>query len=84
MESRKATIDELAPLVSGQRAKDLLETGDLECGIHTAGQVLGLVRDIPTVEGLIDSIMRDANEVVSGMGVSVVFQPLRTTMLTNL
>ena len=78
LESRHAGIEELASLISGQRTREVMETGDLECGIQTAGQVLGLIRNIPTAKELIDSIMSDAGQIISRISAQEIFQPLRT------
>lgn len=77
MEKRGATIEELAPLISGAEGKKLLDTGELDKGTMTAGQVVGLVRDIPTVKQLIDSIIQEAKEVASHIGTKGTFKPVR-------
>lgn len=64
MESRNASIDELAPLVSGQRGRKVFETGDLDHGVWTAGMVAGIIKDIPSVEDLITSIVNEAEEII--------------------
>ncbi|GAI96744.1 unnamed protein product, partial [marine sediment metagenome] len=64
MEKESATLEELAPLLSGERGRELLETGELDRGLQTAGQVVGLIRDIPTVKELIDSIISQAREII--------------------
>ena len=64
MEKEGATLEELAPLLSGERGRELLETGELDRGLQTAGQVVGLIRDIPTVKELIDSIVSQAREII--------------------
>jgi nitronate monooxygenase len=60
-----ATYREVASLVSGAQGRILLETGDLEAGIFWAGQVQGLIHDIPTVRELIDRIMREAETIIA-------------------
>jgi NAD(P)H-dependent flavin oxidoreductase YrpB (nitropropane dioxygenase family) len=78
MEQRGATIEELAPLISGKEGQKLLDTGELDKGTMTAGQVVGLIRDIPTVKEVIDRIMQEAKEVVSHIGAAGTFEPVRT------
>lgn len=68
MERRGATIEELVPLISGEKGKELLKTGDVEHGMLTAGQVVGLVRNIPTVKDLIATIASDAQKIVENLG----------------
>jgi nitronate monooxygenase len=77
MENQGATIEQLAPLISGQAGRGMLETGDIDKGLLTVGQVVGLVRDIPTVKELIDRIIKEAEEVISHMGARGIFKPLR-------
>jgi NAD(P)H-dependent flavin oxidoreductase YrpB (nitropropane dioxygenase family) len=56
---------DVAPLVSGQRGRALLDSGDLDAGIYWAGQVQGLIHDIPTVAELIERIVREATELLT-------------------
>ena len=60
-----ATIDDLAHLVGGQRGKVVLEEGDMEHGIWSAGLVQGLIHDIPSCKELVERIVRDAEEIIS-------------------
>ncbi|MDO6412945.1 nitronate monooxygenase family protein [Sphingomonas sp. BIUV-7] len=61
-----AKFEDVAELVRGAKGRVLLETGDLDAGIWTAGQVQGLIHDVPTVRDLIERIMREAETIVSG------------------
>ena len=65
MEARGAPLEELAPLLSGKRGYTVLTEGDLEYGLSTAGQVVGLIRSIPTVQELVDTIIREARAIVT-------------------
>ena len=64
MESRGAKLEDLAPLISGLRGKRLLETGELDYGLQSCGQVVGLIHDIPTVREVIDRIVKGAKEII--------------------
>ncbi len=77
MEKQGATIEQLAPLISGRVGLNILETGEVDTGLLTVGQVVGLVHDIPTVKELIDRIIKEAEEVVSSIGARGMFKPLR-------
>lgn len=66
MERQGKTIQEIGPLVSGQRGKVVYETGDLDHGVWSAGMVQGLIRDVPTVKELIDRLVREAHEIITG------------------
>ena len=77
MEKQGATIEQLAPLISGQVGRNILETGEVDTGLLTVGQVVGLVHDIPTVKELIDRIVKEAEEIVSSIAAGGIFKPLR-------
>jgi len=60
-------IADLIPYVAGANSRDKVwGEGDVEAGIVAAGQVMGLIRDIPTVQELIDRIIGDAEAIVAG------------------
>ncbi len=58
-------IEELVPFVSGLVGKEMLENGDMDKGILSAGQSMGLVKDIPTCQELLDRIMAEAEEIIN-------------------
>lgn len=84
MEKRGATLEELAPFISGLRGKKLFETGNIDEGIFTSGQVVGLIRDIPTVKDLIDDIILEAENVISNINAEGIFKPVRKLFPHNL
>lgn len=49
-----------------------LETGDPEHGIRTAGMVQRLIHDIPTVGGLLDRFVAEAEEIICGRSSSLI------------
>jgi nitronate monooxygenase len=57
-------IEDIAPLVSGLVGQAMLEDGDMEKGVLSAGQSMGLVRDIPTCRELLDRIMAEAEAII--------------------
>lgn len=61
-----ATIEELAPLVSGKRGAGVYETGDVDSGVWTAGMVAGLIHDVPTVAELVHRIVAEAEALIRG------------------
>ncbi|RLT93550.1 MAG: nitronate monooxygenase [Ketobacter sp.] len=56
---------DLQPLVAGVKGREVLDKGDLEYGIWTAGMVVGLIKDIPTCEELLKTIVADAQEIIA-------------------
>lgn len=64
LSSPQATFADVAHLVAGAKGRLVLETGDLDAGLYWAGQVQGLIHDIPTVADLVSRIVHDAQEVI--------------------
>jgi NADH:quinone reductase (non-electrogenic) len=64
LKSPEAKFEDVAHLVRGAQGRVLLETGDLDAGLVWAGQVQGLIRDIPTVAELMERIVRQATEII--------------------
>lgn len=52
-------------LVSGARGAKVYETGDTEAGLWWAGQVQGLIDDVPTVADLVARIVGEAEGIIS-------------------
>jgi len=61
-----AKFEDVAHLVRGAHGRVLLETGDLDAGLVWAGQVQGLIHDIPTVAELMARIIKEATDIIRG------------------
>ncbi|HVI32763.1 MAG TPA: nitronate monooxygenase family protein [Phenylobacterium sp.] len=61
-----AKFEDVKDLVAGARGKVVYEAGDPDYGIWSAGQVQGLIHDIPTCAELIHRIVREAEEIIQG------------------
>nr|WP_087575204.1 nitronate monooxygenase family protein [Sphingomonas sp. CDS-1] len=59
-----AEFKDIQPLVAGARGRSALESGDVESGLIWAGQVQGLIKDIPTCAELIQRIVADAEAII--------------------
>jgi nitronate monooxygenase len=64
LEKQGATFEQVRELVAGSRGKLVYATGDAEDGIWSAGQVQGLIHDIPSCMELISRIVRDAEAII--------------------
>ena len=60
-----AKFEDVAHLVRGIQGRELLETGNLDAGLIWAGQVQGLIHDIPTCAELIQRIVSEAEEIIN-------------------
>lgn len=61
----KITFQDLAPLVTGVRGREAEARGDPDGGIWSAGQGVGLINDIPTVQEMMTRMVKDAEDIMS-------------------
>jgi NAD(P)H-dependent flavin oxidoreductase YrpB (nitropropane dioxygenase family) len=67
MENKGATLEELLPMISGQRGRNAYDIGDTSGASISVGQVVGLIHEIPSVKEIIDGIIREAELIVKGI-----------------
>lgn len=61
-ERRGCTFDEIKHLVAGARGRAALESGEFDSGLVWAGQVVGLIDDVPSCAELIERIVAECRE----------------------
>ncbi len=66
MEREGAKFEDVRELVAGTRGKSVYEVGDNDAGIWSAGQIQGLIHDIPTCAERISRIVREAEDIIHG------------------
>lgn len=59
-----AKFEDVYHLVKGSDGRKALETGQIDAGLIWAGQVQGLINDIPTVSELINRIISEASDII--------------------
>lgn len=60
LESSGAPFEQIAPLASGKRLRlAMCETGDLQDGVLTIGQSVGIIRDVKSVQEIMDKTMEE-------------------------
>ncbi|GAF72692.1 unnamed protein product, partial [marine sediment metagenome] len=63
LESEKRSQLEIFSAATGAKSLVMYEEGDLEAGIVSCGQGVGLVKDIPTVKEFFDRTMKETEEI---------------------
>ncbi len=58
------SIDDIMHLVSGERGRQVYENGDIDFGIWSAGQIVGLIRDVPSCADLVGRIVAEAEAII--------------------
>ena len=64
MEREGASLDRLLTITRGDQAERVYSQGDLNAGLTGCGQVVGLIHDIPSVQELIDRIIKGAEAII--------------------
>mgnify|MGYP000929353391 CR=1 FL=1 len=64
MEKKGATLEELMPFISGKVGKKALAEGNLERANFAIGQGIGLIREIKTVQEVIEDTIKGAEETL--------------------
>ncbi|MFC1994967.1 NAD(P)H-dependent flavin oxidoreductase [Chloroflexota bacterium] len=60
LEEQGATVDDLYPLLNGEKCKRSYINGDTNDSILYCGEIAGLIDDVPSVKEIIDSIISEA------------------------
>ena len=61
----EATMEDLGPLVSGQKGRQVLEQAEIDKGLLYAGMVVGLINDVPSCKELVERIVADAEAIIN-------------------
>ncbi len=64
MEERGATLQELAPLLSGLLGLKAIQAGDPENALLACGEAVGLIKEILPVKKVIEKIVEEAKEII--------------------
>jgi len=65
LEQAGSPKEEIFAAAAGAKAKIMFEEGELDFGMTSVGQGVGLIHDIPTVKELFDRIMNEAEAVIA-------------------
>lgn len=63
IEERKGTIEEIIPLLSGQRSNAAWQNGDVDGAALMVGQSIGLIHDVVSCKELLDRMVAEAKEI---------------------
>ncbi|OUM90743.1 MAG: nitronate monooxygenase [Bacillus thermozeamaize] len=68
LEQEGKGLEELLPYITGQRSKAVYFDGDIDGGVWSCGQSVGLIQDVPTAKELMERIIKEAEETVRRLG----------------
>jgi NADH:quinone reductase (non-electrogenic) len=66
LEAQSADYEMLKDYISGKANQKFIHDGDVENGYGWAGQVSGLITDVPTVEELFERMIKEAEKIRDG------------------
>jgi NADH:quinone reductase (non-electrogenic) len=72
-----SSFEDVRNFVAGVKGRHVLEAGELDYGIWSAGMVQGLIHDVPTVKELVHRIVREAEVIIEGRLGGMVHQRAR-------
>ena len=67
IEKANADLSDIMQIVAGENAKKMFDKGDLDAGIISCGQGVGIAHDIPTVKELFDRMISEATEIAQNL-----------------
>ncbi|MFZ5563833.1 MAG: NAD(P)H-dependent flavin oxidoreductase [Thermodesulfobacteriota bacterium] len=70
IEAEGGDFNEVISVVAGTKARHMYATGDLDAGVISCGQGIGLVHDIPTVQQLFDRTVAEAEAAMGRINVT--------------
>jgi NADH:quinone reductase (non-electrogenic) len=68
LERDRASLPEILSIAAGEKAKRMYEKGELDLGILSCGQGVGMAHDIPTVQELFDRMIVQAKKMAQKIG----------------
>ena len=70
LEAQHADYEALKDYISGKANQKFIHDGEIDSGFGWAGQVAGLIKDVPTVKELFERMVNEAEEIRSGWNFS--------------
>ena len=64
VESRHGGLEEIMPLISGERSQTAWDTGDINGAPFAVGQSIGLIHEIVSCRELLETMVREAEEIL--------------------
>ena len=76
-------FEDVAHLVNGKRGRAAEARGDADGGIWTAGQVVGLIHELPTCQKVIDQMVQEAEDTIARRLASMLVRKSSATIMVR-
>jgi len=70
LEEQKADFDEIFGIISGEKTQKMYDEGDIDVGLVSAGQGMGIIHNIPTIKELFDGMISQAAKITADLHTS--------------
>ena len=64
VEAGQGTFEDVLPFMVGERSRTAWEVGDVDMAPLAVGQSIGLINDVPTCTGLLNGMVKQAEEIL--------------------
>ena len=65
VEGRNGGLEEIIPLISGERSQEAWENGDVNGAPFAVGQSVGLIKEIASCRNLLEKMVQEAEEILA-------------------
>jgi NAD(P)H-dependent flavin oxidoreductase YrpB (nitropropane dioxygenase family) len=65
VEKRHGGLEEIIPLISGQRSEVALENGDVDGAPFAVGQSIGLIKEIVSCRELLETMVQESENILA-------------------
>jgi len=71
-EAKGGGLEEIIPLISGEKCKNAWQTGDVDAAPMMVGQSIGLIHSVPTCAELLETMMAEAEERLQAVNARII------------
>ncbi len=71
MEEKGATLEEMLPVIAGDKSREAMSAGDIDNSLLPCGQVVGMVHEISSIGDIIKGLVDEAGDIYERLGGSL-------------
>jgi len=71
-EAKGGGLEEIIPLISGEKCRNAWQTGDVDAAPMMVGQSIGLIHSVPTCAELLETMMAEAEERLQAVNARII------------
>jgi nitronate monooxygenase len=71
MEEQGATLEEMLPVIAGDKSREAMSAGDIDNSLLPCGQVIGMVHEVSSIGDIIKGLVDEAGAIYERLGGSL-------------